>query len=647
MQITNYISPHGSGPAFETDRSKYGAEDYLHEIELWLEHRSPYRDQWERNERHYDVDPSEVGNMEAEERLGRAFGLIQTEVANLINASPKFFATDLVGDQEEVALLFEKLVNNDWALRRDKYREVMLCVLDTAIYNFGVILNSYEADFAASARRRKARNNEIQQAADSGVLQGHIAAKMTETEIPFEEAPELTYEQDLRIVGENVASRRVSPWDFIGDPTARNWSELRVWGRRIEIHKQDLLKGPFDQGVVSRLKGGDIGSWSNYWPSNKTRAGNLGSKRRSLKQDFVTIFELWDVRTNELVTVAPGSSEFLRRQENPYPGLWHPYSVLSWNTRGEGILGRSDLGQVRGMIEEEETLRAKARDGLEREAIDVYLMDKRLGLGEDAIEPMTLPEGSLLLPIEVNPGVNIAQMFAKLPREAKTPELFGHLATIKGEIQDCIGFGPNQLGSALKSGSSATEAATINTYAQNKTQYRHLAVEAFVADVAWKRSSLMALFYDERKIRHLVGKEGAQLWAVLGFSDYEISERFSIRVEEGSLSPTNDAVRSATYMQLLQFGLQVPGFAQALDMNELLLRFLESRGIKDGSSLLTLSREEFAAALATAQERFGTGGGSQEGGRGAAPTAAGQNQEALGAIQSVVAAGGQAGGNIG
>jgi len=222
-----------SSSVFSTDTPK--PYDYLEQIRPFLEVRRPYVEEWLENERYYDVRPGEVSFEEAERRLGRAFGLVQTETSGLVNARPKLFVKHLSSIDYDLARMFETLVNNDWVRDRRAYKELLYAITDTVIYYFGSILTTYEADFEKVQREAKQRQNELQEARDQGTLEGLVIERMDLVRESDSSASPVTYEQDWRIVRGDVASRRISPCEMGWDATARRPEEVRIWWRRLEL----------------------------------------------------------------------------------------------------------------------------------------------------------------------------------------------------------------------------------------------------------------------------------------------------------------------------------------------------------------------------------------------------------------------------
>ena len=650
------VKPGGQGRSQEEDETRsvlgkdpyaYAPQDYQEMVELYLERRRPWAEQWLRNEAIYEKSPDLFGGGTLEDaaatqytHLGRAYGIVHTLESMVFNRKPKLFVSSLTGEETEMARLWEDLLNNEWAFQADLKRETRLSVRDCIISGMGVDMTFWDAEFEEVLRKVKKRTKITDEARKAGFSDELAEQRMeilaTQGEVGHEPEKEVTWESDMRVRREQASSIRISHWDFLFDPMARHWSQVQWVGRRLELPIWDIMKGPFDNtdGLSP-----DLEYSRQFWPESKIRAGasayvstSTDGIARDLRE-WVTLYEIFDLRTNKLVTICPGYDEFLRYQDNPFY-TEHPYSVLQWNHRGEGLFASADLSVVYGLIEEEEDLRTKLQDAFSREAIDVYMVNANSGIGEESIEAITAPDGSLFVPMRKGDDARpISNDIQGLGRQPKSPDLAMHFNRIEKDIMQGLGLGPNQTGSALKSDTTASEAMEIAGFARSRGEFKYDAVEQFIGEIAYKRLSMYAQFADENHIRRVAGNEAAKLWSQISFTKGDVQHRFSCRVEEGSVRPTNDQTRLATFEKMFMMAQQFPAVAQVMNVPELLKRWFDTLGVKDGDTLINITDpNEAAAVIAQAQQMgMGSGGGGPQ-----APTAAAQaenpNQGVLGAM---------------
>ena len=595
----------------------YTPEHYLNQIEHFLEKRKPWAELWLRNEALYDQNPGILTDYPAS-RLSRVNGIVHTLESMVFNRRPKLFVDSTTGEEQELARLYEALLNNEWAFQAALKRENRLCVRDNIIAGLGVMLTTYDTEFEPVLKRLVKRNQEIDEAEQQGILDSLVEAKMENLIAEgMAHAPEkdVTYLWDTRIRKEEVSSLRISYWDIIADPEARHWEQVQWIGRRIEVPFHDLKDGPYEH--IDEIPKDDE-HFNGYWPEDKRRGGKyqMTGNAEDLRS-WVTFFELFDIRTNQLVDVAPGCPKFLRKQMNPY-FLPHPYQILQWGQRGEGLFCRSDLSVVYNLLREEDILREKLQQAFEREAIDVYLVDQVCGLGEEGIKGLTGPDGSIFVPIARSDSSKpITHDITPLVRQPKSPDILNHLLRVERDIQEGLGLGPNQMGAPLKSSTTASEAMEIAGFSRTKGEYKYDAVEAFVGEGAYARLSHYCQFADEGHILRVAGRKAAELWAGKSFTKGDIQARFAVKVEEGSVRPENDMTRLATYEKLFLASMESPLLSQVIDLKILFSRWFDALGVKDGDQMIrAVSGDEIAAMsqMMALQGMMAGKGGSKGGG---------------------------------
>lgn len=615
---------------------KYTVEDYEHQIRAFLEYRRPWTERWIALENIYDNPPRSTSyhtdGVHESERLGRGYGLVHAIASSLYNSTPKIFVNALLAAAEDEAPVWEALLNNDWTLIGDQETEVGNMLTDMAIYSFGVALTTYEADFEAVLKVKEKRDKAVEQAIADGTIDGRVANILDELQ-QSTHAPEseLTHEWDERILEERVSTRRLSPWYYLWDWRAARHENVRWEAEAWWLPLEDVKAGPFEN--TEDLQPNGDHDHCDMWPEKYRRSTNtsLSAGTRDIRE-WVMGYNIWDYRSNKLVTISPGHPKPLREREIPYH--CRPFQFASWAQRGEGLITKGDLGMVYNQLCEEEHTRNKLQDAFAREAVDVYLIDKNSGIGEEGIEPWVGPDNAFYIKVDGS-RVPVQQQIAKVPREAKSPDILNYLFVIRDDIQETVGIGANQRGAALKSDTSATEAGNIQQNMQVRAGYKFRAVEKLVRDIAKCRMSLYAQFYDEEKILHLVGPEAAAQWAARTFTKGDIQNRFAVSVEPGSTASTNDVNRQLTFERIFRMAITLPGAAQMVNVPEIFREWLKTLGILDGSRLLQIQDPQQASALLTTLTQNTAGGGAGGGNQGVAPDDASLNQANLGNLGGI------------
>ncbi len=142
------------------------------------------------------------------------------------------------------------------------------------------------------------------------------------------------------------------------------------------------------------------------------------------------------------------------------------------------------------------------------------------------------------------------QAMGLLPRSSQMQESIAYLQILERDFQVATGLGANQQAQALKSETSATEAAEIAKWTNSRGRSKFAFCEEFAAGVATDRLGLACQFYDEAEIAAIAGPEAAEFWLKEKFTAGDIQGGLSVRVEEGTMQPKDNASKAATLKDL-------------------------------------------------------------------------------------------------
>ena len=588
-------------------------------VDYWKRRKCEWQDGWKVVEEEYDRARKmtrAVYNLE-ELRPARAFMLVQTIESMILSNRPKFFIEGFTARiHEELGPVLEMALNNEWRQDFRAVQEGRLCVRDAAKFGIGVMLTSYEAPEGARQEPEDARGEAIE-ARDAQVDDPALAAAMAESEAleaslesrraPEERAP--TFEGDSRALRGVITSRRVSPWAFLHDPDSTCLEDAKWVGRFILADLDAVQNDP------------DLKDTEDLQPCSAHDLEEVaGGYENDNPYEFVLLYELFVRRTDggwNLLVLAEGSEKIHREEERP---LWigHPYDVLRWYEDGENFIPQSDVQVVMSEIVAERLLMTKVFDGYSREHVDLTFFDNKTGLTEEELHAPCNPEVGKYVGVNVPAGTHISQAFWKAQKDVKSAEALSVLAMIERSIQLSSGLGPNQFGQALKSSTSATEAATVDQFARARGGPKFSAVEEFFASIGLKRMGLMAQYYKAVDIARLVSDEAAQVWAGVEWTPADVQQGLRVIVEPGSTRAMTDSTRVNEWISLLGIVNQDPASRSIMDMPAMYLELLRRMGIHDGSKFVLMQDGQvFAENAAKIDAAQIVGGG---GGRGSPPS---------------------------
>lgn len=560
-----------------------------------------------RDERIYDVD---------ELKPARAYSVVATIESMVLANRPKFFLSGFTATDTEGAVpVFEKALNNEW---RDDFKlvgEMRLCVRDAAKYGVGVMMSSYDAEYELETEEADESAEAIRQLhADDPVLSA--AASEVESELAKQamlEGPEAlreTFEGDSRAVYNKVISRRISPWDFLIDPDCTSLDDAK-WVGRIIVADLESVKADSMLKNTDGLKA----------TGAMDKRGRFQNRDRNPNQDHLSPYELihlyelfirrpsgrWD-----LVLMAEGSDDFLRHEKDMY-WIGCPYKALRWNQDGETFFCQSDLQLVLSEIVAERLLFTKVFDGYAREHSDTTFYSERLGISEEELNAAGDPITGKYVKVadsKLRERMPLQNYFFKIPKDVKSPESINLLGMLERAMQVSAGLGPNQFGQALKSGTTATEAAEVGSYVKGRGANKFAAVEEFAALVAKDRMGLMAQFYDAADIGRLAGQDAADIWSTIDWTRADVQHGLSISVEPGSTRATSEEGRINQLTTFIATIMQNPAVTAMFDLPAMFLELFRLYGFHDGSKFLqTLDGNEAGNMIAEFQALTGATGG--------------------------------------
>jgi len=557
-----------------------------------------------------------IYNLE-EIRPARAFTIVATIESMILADKPKFFLRGYTAiDEEDVAPIFENALNNEWMHDSSLLRESRLCARDCAKYGIGVMLTSFETDTFPDPDEAKKTRDSL--ASDATLAAAAAEKKLTEAKQEAILTPEErieTFEADSRIYRETISSRHIPVDSFLFDPDASG-PETAKWMGRIIVAELDAVKN--DPNLTNTE--GLVANVEISMDSNLVKLDDTDTRYRDYEQpyDLIILYELFIRRPGGLwdMVVIPQDQDIILREEKAPYWIGNPYKVLRWNEDGEEFVPQSDIQVVLSEILAERILMNKVFDGYSREHVDTTFYDARAGLSEEELHAAADPlVGKYVKVTGLQPNQNLSTIFWKLSKDAKSPEALNVLSMMERSIQLGVGLGPNQFGQALRSGTSATEAAEVGNFARSRGANKFAAMEEFISAVAGDRIGMTAQFYDTTNVQRTLGDEAAEVWATIEWTRADVQRGLQIIVEPGTTKRQSDELRANQIIQVLGIANQDPVLRSLLNMPEFFKELFKTMGFHEGSKfLLQQDGQEFGEMAARVDAAQILGGQSLRGG---------------------------------
>lgn len=498
---------------------------------------------------------------------------------------PKFFVTAAHAAKERQAKQFELATNAEWSMHGGLDQAPKLALRDTIKKGLGVAIT----EFTGNPRPRSEFGDEDDPTVEAILRQvrqeGAIADAMM---APPEK--KLDYELDARrLVGQSM-TRRVSPWDFFCDPVAESLEQVTVIGREVLADVEMLKRHP----VMGRRAAGMTAHMIKAEQKDRRfrRARWAGDRRKKVvlrEAYFLDFHGEW-----KKIIYAAASRKVLMLEDSPY-WFGHPYSVCRWNDDGDCFIPQSDFTNLWKLQASQQLLLTRVVQGFARLQNQPTFFDKSMGFDPANLVVTTHPELGLLIGVEGDGATDLSRMFYRPPNDPVIGNAIPILQVLERALQQASGQGSNQIGQALKSETSATEAREIAQQAALRGSHRNRGYERFILDIARKRMFLMAQFYGVEDMARLIGQE-ARDWPD-NFEIGDVQNGLFLHIEQGSMTPISDRTRFQQIQGLLQTLANIPGGFQVVNFPELVGRLAESLGLRRDDPIIQVSDPAAAGAI--------------------------------------------------
>jgi hypothetical protein len=610
------------------DTKKDSVEELKQKIDSYMEIRRTYCDE------HWDVI-EELATMEQFEKdawadprvlTGRFLTPARVSAhsemleANVFNQAPKFFMEGATSRQEDLAEDFQEASNNEWLRDRRLKGQTLLPLRDCGQFGFGFVLQGFTTDPDIAERARKKRQRiaiQLQSDPTLGLLGAEILSTqaMGPDSVTISDEMEYDYEMDDRVLKDRASLRHVPHDQVIMDACGTCMEDIRYIGRRIFADIEAVKMDPLLMNTGS-LKASKTLSYDGMIPKSVLRNIGVGGKLRSERSayNFITMWEVymkqqdgtWDQRI-----FAEGYNKWLRHVPAQYD-IGNPYSMLRWNQRGNNVFAISDIAKVLPFILAERDLHTRLYEATMRELEDTYGVNGKV-TEEQLNAIIHVPNvGNFVRFEDLPPTLSLQQAIQLLPKNAKANQLMAYLALIERQYEMGLGMGANQQLQALKSSTTATEAATIEKRAASRESVKRTHFQDFIGEIQHKRLGIMCQFYNTEMWAQIVGKEAAGRMVKENFTTSDIQFGMSVSVVPGSMDPPSTEREVQLLTTMLQESMQFPALAGLYNQPAIALGRLKALGVKDGSKYLMpgVTADKIATA---AMGLAAAGAGGQQG----------------------------------
>ena len=597
----NSVSKMKSKPAKEETNENKEVKEWLEKIQKSLKVKQSWREKFRVDLAYEYRDGAQMPQGAVNDEwitINRIYSNLKSELPMLYSNDPFFFinlATTYEPNPMQIALFEQRAKIRQSMLnylkRELKLKEkVRLSVLD-AHFQYGIAKSFFSAEMVDNPNAKQQTTDE-----SGNVMIGDDGSPIIEpNQLPTNEAYNI---------------KRVHPDDFCWDSNAGTLED--TWEFVFEIIKMPLDDAKDDKrykkAARDSLKPTEQASSETKQAEDTREArkkGTLGINKGP-KPDTVVIYEVYDLKKKQWLTLSEGCSQFLIKPEKVPQGTEkHPYSILRLGLlRDDSPYPVTPISQLLDAQKEFNELRSKFAAHRKR-------FNRKYEMIDDAFDNPDAAASKL----ETGGDGTILRRNANFPGQAVFP--ISDASLDQNHLQEIImlrddfehlSTGSNQIGSGAGV-DSATEAGIIEKRAVMQEGDNLGLVMDFTTDIGRKTDQLVQAFISRDLAVKVVGPQG-EFWEAIKVDDYrEIDGEYEYSVNTGSTIPQLPEMERAQWMQFL--GLLATSPALALSKT-LLKRMAEMHRIEDDALVDEL--HNIAKQILGGQVQDAGGGGSPPGG---------------------------------
>ncbi len=260
-------------------------------------------------------------------------------------------------------------------------------------------------------------------------------------------------------------------------------------------------------------------------------------------EDIVELHEVRNFKKRELCVFIPGYDQWIRPpQSDPLQKYGVPYVDFTFDEDSEYYWSPSDVQIFEPQqleINEARTQAMKHR----RLALIKFLVEK------DGMEPTEVDK---MLSEDVGPAVftkGKPQDLVYLLQPHIPPDLVQWTDVIRTDIQEMMGFGKQQLGTAPAGRRSATEMRDVQYNSDVRIDERRQQVARALTVIMRKCNNIIYDKWDEERLVPVIGFDGAKYWVNYKMTGMQFN--YTMRVDVESMTPRTKANKRREIVELI------------------------------------------------------------------------------------------------
>lgn len=500
--------------------------------EKWAKFIKLYASQYE-----YD----EIGDYEDVVAPNMVFSTVNIIVPSIVVNYPKITVTARKESDLERAATVEAMVNYNWQ-RYNVHEELKLAIRDFVMFGLGIC----KVTWTLREDEVEMDQDEYTSSVQDALMQMRTARDQADANglgVTFPDEDEVIASAPTTkvvVAADHPSVERVSPFDIYVDPDATRIKHARWIAQRMYVPIEVARDN--ENWVASARKKLKPTAMSM---AKKDQETAFEGEERGKKNEFVVVWEYYDLIAKTMCVFADGCDEFLIEPDDTPLPFDHPFVFGLNYVVPEKLYPVGDVETIVPLQMELALTRTQMVN--DRKRYRRMYLAKTSEIGAKGMEALLSGADNAIIDTEYDGP--LADVLAPVATTMLPPEFYNQTAMILDDINLAAAITEYQRGQVSEIRRTATEASMIQDMSNARSADKLALVEQMISEMARRTVQLAQEFLTTEQIARVVGPDGATAW--VPFAREQIEGEFDFQVEAGSTQPQNESFRRQSAMQLM------------------------------------------------------------------------------------------------
>jgi hypothetical protein len=347
-------------------------------------------------------------------------------------------------------------------------------------------------------------------------------------------------ESNTVIVEDRPFAERVSPFDVFVDPDCTSERDMGWIAQRIRRSLKDVKEDKRYNAEARRDCAPS--SWRKF---EGDAPMSLHDEVRDKEEQYVEVWEFYDLRKRTLCVFASGGEKFLiAPRPMPY-AFGHPFVMIRNYDVPDYFYPIGDLEAIEPLQRELNETRSQMMN--HRKKFARKWLFRESSFDQTGRNLLQSDEDNVMVPVQGDE--QLQNTVFPMPAQISPPDFYNQSQLIASDIETVSGVSEYMRGSMPEIRRTATEASIVADAGNARSADKLAQIELAISRVASRLVQLAQQFMSSEQVARVVGKNGQPVWVTFDV-DY-IQGEFDFEVESGSTAPNNESFRRQSALQMV------------------------------------------------------------------------------------------------